>query len=244
MDNEHGEMSAEAMQGIQTEQSPSFAEIKDSPEYKAKLERVLSEVHKFAARVKELAAGKPTEAAGEELRRAYASLSDLAMREHDSLPNDATKESQHSIMGLEGSFMAEVRVTMLTDLGDGNYSDQTPARKLFEDINPGMGFGLYADTIKEKRGRLERIPDSLGRDLFILVTDYSASEDDKRIFFEDLHDSYTRCVQFAESMGMSEAELKEKTKIAALEYLNRRGGSDNYKQRMSKEVDELMEKLR
>ena len=106
MNDERGEIPQEAVgEGLEVDKNLKFQETIKSPEYQAKLEKVLSEVHRFAARVKELAAGKPTDAEVAQLRKGYFDLSDLALKEHDSLPNDATNEAQHSVMGVDGSFL-------------------------------------------------------------------------------------------------------------------------------------------
>ncbi|MEK7075811.1 MAG: hypothetical protein AAB948_03410 [Patescibacteria group bacterium] len=244
MNDERGEIPQEAVgEGLEVDKNLKFQETIKSPEYQAKLEKVLSEVHRFAARVKELAAGKPTDAEVAQLRKGYFDLSDLALKEHDSLPNDATNEAQHSVMGVDGSFMATVRIKMFEDLGDGDYSGQTPARKLFEIVNPGWGWGLYDETIKEKRIRLANGPKSIGKDLFILVMDYSSSEEVKSTFLSNLQDNYHRFVQFAQGLGMNEAEIRNKAREVALASLKDRGGSIDFQQRMTKSIDELMEKL-
>ncbi|MEK7651599.1 MAG: hypothetical protein AAB351_00085 [Patescibacteria group bacterium] len=244
MNDERREIPPEVVgEGLEADKNLKFQETIKSPEYQAKLEKVLSEVHRFATRVKELAAGKPTDAEVAQLRKGYFDLSDLALKEHDSLPNDTTNEAQHSVMGIDGSFMATVRIKMFEDLGDGDYSGQTPARKLFETVNPGFGWGLYDETIKEKRQRLANWPKGIGMNLFVLVTDYSSSEEVKRTFLFDLQDNYRRYVQFAQGLGMNKDDVRYKVREAAMASLKDRGGSIDYQQRMTKSIDELMGKL-
>ena len=86
-------------------------------------------------------------------------------------------------------------------------------------------------------------PKSIGKDLFILVMDYSSSEEVKSTFLSNLQDNYHRFVQFAQGLGMNEAEIRNKAREVALASLKDRGGSIDFQQRMTKSIDELMEKL-
>lgn len=127
----------------------TIQDVQNSPEYMIKLENATADAIRFADRVRVVAEGNPTEADIQQLRDEYQRISESALVAHDSIPDSVNrledeKNSGLKIKGTDGLFMGHIRVTLLKELGNGDYSAQTSARKLFDSII-GSDFtsGLY-----------------------------------------------------------------------------------------------------